>query len=94
MNESNLCIVTTERLKSLVQNSEKRKLSRLPDESLWRDIDPCGKHVLQVFPLLAEFHFVRTFAMCKVVNQNDPAELWIDLIPGDWERLRKETNAK
>ena len=81
--------MTTTRLQELVRNSEEANLNRLPKDSLWKNIDPNGLHVLNLTELdwEGERNFVRTFAMCKLKNSSDPTELFIDFKVDDWNQL-------
>jgi len=92
MSEYLLRVVTTPQLHRIVRQSDECGFSRLPNDLLWEDIDPDGKHVLQAAHLPGEPHFVRTFAMCKLKNGSEPAELWIDVSAEAWERLPKEAD--
>ena len=89
---STLRIVTTNTLRRIVRRSEGAGLSNLPNELFWKEIDPQGKHVLNVMPMPGEYGFVRTFAMCKLNSRTKPAEVWIDMTPEDWKRLPEEAN--
>jgi hypothetical protein len=80
--------VTTTQLQELVRAGEEANLNRLPKDSLWKDIDPNGLHVLNLMELdWGERNFVRTFAMCKLKDSSDPTELFIDLKVDDWNQL-------
>ena len=80
-------IVTTKELREVCRRSDKAKLSSLPSDQLWKEIDPHGQHVLNPMPIPVESRFVRSFAMCKMKDKSDPAEVWIDVIADDWMRL-------
>lgn len=92
MTEPRLRVVSTQQLRKIVRRSDKAGLSNLPNDLFWSEIDPNGKHVLNVMPHRGEFRFVRTFAMCKTKSGTGPAELWIDVTADDWERLPKEAH--
>ena len=82
---------TTTQLKNISQNSIKAHLSRLPDDTLWDQIDPRGRHILNCVPQPGERNFVRTFAMVKLRGSDEPAEIFLDLLPDDWAGLRAVT---
>lgn len=81
-------IVTTCELQKIARRSEEANLSRLPNNSLWEHIDQNGKHVLDPIPPHGEEHrFIRTFAMCKMEDTVEPAQLFIDVTVEDWQQL-------
>ena len=87
-------IATTKELRKVVRRSERSSLTNLPNELFWEEIDLLGHHVLKAMPMPGEYRFVRTFALCKLKNVVEPAEVWIDVIADDWMQLRKEAHAE
>ena len=79
---------TTKQMKKISRNSIKAHLSRLLDDTLWDEIDPRGKHILNRILSPGELKVIRTFAMVKLRGRNEPAEMFFDMLPEDWAGLR------